>query len=71
MGVKTGYILLAAVCLMALAVSGVAGLTTDQIENEGNYTIDQAEGILMQLLEDAKQNKKDLGDSWDVRQPVL
>lgn len=71
MGVKTGYILLAAVCLMALAVSGVAGLTTDPIENEGNYTIDQAEGILVQLLEDAKQNKKDLGDSWDVRQPVL
>lgn len=65
----TAAALLGALCLIAVVSS--ADLSSNPGEDELAYTIDQAKGILVQLLDDAVQNKKELENSWDVKHPVL
>lgn len=44
---------------------------TNQSEDEGFYTIDQASNLLNDLLEDSQQNLHDLQEAWAVKKPIL
>lgn len=55
--------------LLCVALASASAMT--QVEEEAKYTIDQAADILVELLEDAKENKRDLQNNWDEKKPIL
>lgn len=44
---------------------------TNQSEEEGSYTIDQAANLLNDLLADSQQNLSDLQAAWANKEPLL